>query len=213
MKGCDLGRGTSKPEEDIRRKVHVGVDILRERLATEVEVGTTTCLKLRLLAGASPPALHISLYVERTWSSLAPTGALAVSLSVSTLGPSPVGEERTNIPGQVSSFCILSPHVDLFRILGSPLPLVQPLLRGPAIVNTGGCFNESFCFQSQGSSPSAPPPSSCPGNGRNRSEGEESTRAGLSLRLQICLFRAWLPPCIIQKLGVPAAETTQYVAT
>lgn len=58
----------------------MGVDIPRERLDTEVEVGTNTHLKLRLLAGASPPALHISLYVERTWSSLAPTGALAASL-------------------------------------------------------------------------------------------------------------------------------------
>lgn len=58
----------------------MGVAIPRKRLGTEVEAGTNTCLKLRRLAGASPPTLHTSLYVERTRSSLATTGTLTASL-------------------------------------------------------------------------------------------------------------------------------------
>lgn len=81
--------GTSIPEEDIRRKVHVGFDIPRKRLDTEVEIGTNTCLKLRLLAGASPPTLPIC---RKNMEFTGPNRDLnSVSLTLSTLGHSLVG--------------------------------------------------------------------------------------------------------------------------
>lgn len=51
----------------------------------------------------------------------------------SILAHSSVGEGGASRARALSS--VWSPHIDLLRVLGSPLPLVQPLLPRPDIVN------------------------------------------------------------------------------
>lgn len=56
-------------------------------------------------------------------------------MCASILAHSSVGEKETILgQGQVSS-CVFSPHIDLYRLLGSPLSLVQLLLPEPDVVN------------------------------------------------------------------------------
>lgn len=119
----------------------MGVAIPRKTLGTKVDAGRHKYMSEAQTSSWGLPSrpTHITL-CRKNMEFTGPNRDLnSVPLSLSTLGPSPVGEERKNILGQVSSFCILSPHIDLFRILGSPLPLVQPRLPGPDVVNTDGC--------------------------------------------------------------------------
>lgn len=126
----------------------MGVAIPRKTLGTEVEAGRHKYMSVAQMSSWGLPShsTHITPCRKNTEFTGHNRDLNSVSLSLSTLGSSPVGEQRKNIPGQASSFCILSPHIDLFRTLGSPLPLVQPRLPGPDIVNTDGCSNESICF-------------------------------------------------------------------
>lgn len=75
------------PKENTGRKVHGGIDFLRERLGTGMEVGTSTCLQGRSLPGAFLPTLHTPLYVARTLEFTGPNRDPSdVSLSLSILG-------------------------------------------------------------------------------------------------------------------------------